>query len=118
MSLVSSKLFRLQALSILIFTPLVVCCSKRSTSSGGTEPGEGTKTCYVEKFRVLRALAVDPTDANLVYVGVEGRGVFKTTDAGKTWQHLDPAKPNLELPLAWRRGALIQLLAKCCPERQ
>lgn len=85
MGLVSSKLFRLQALSIFMF--LVIGCSKRSTSSpdSSTEPGEGTKTCYVEKFRVLRALAVDPTDANLVYVGVEGMGVYKTTDAGQTW---------------------------------
>ncbi len=45
-----------------------------------------------------RALAVDPKDPNIVYLGIDGDpsdgnaggGLFKSTDGGKTWAH--PAK--------------------------
>jgi photosystem II stability/assembly factor-like uncharacterized protein len=45
-----------------------------------------------------RALAVDPKDPNIVYLGIDGDpsggksggGLFKSTDGGKTWTH--PAK--------------------------
>src|SRR6266498_1725361 len=66
------------------------------------------------------ALEVAPSDPNVIYVGMgdlitggginEGDGVYKSTDAGKTWQHLglddtrqipsilvDPKDPNLVL---------------------
>src|SRR5438477_8189314 len=66
------------------------------------------------------ALEVAPSDANVIYVGMgdliaggginEGNGVYKSVDAGKTWQHLgldgtrqipsilvDPRDPNLVL---------------------
>src|SRR6202012_937106 len=65
----------------------------------------------------IGAIAVAPSDANVVYVGTGepdirsqhsyGIGVFKSTDAGKTWHHIglpetrqigkivvDPADPN------------------------
>src|SRR6267378_990249 len=64
------------------------------------------------------AVEVAPSDPNVIYVGMgdlisggginEGNGVYKSTDAGKTWQHLgldstkqipailvDPRDPNL-----------------------
>jgi photosystem II stability/assembly factor-like uncharacterized protein len=66
------------------------------------------------------ALEVAPSDPNVIYVGMgdlitggginEGNGVYKSSDAGKTWQHLgldatkqipsilvDPKDPNLVL---------------------
>src|SRR5881396_1890310 len=66
------------------------------------------------------AVEVAPSDPNLIYVGMgdlisggginEGNGVYKSVDAGKTWQHLgldgtrqipsilvDPRDPNLVL---------------------
>src|SRR5438132_3880963 len=66
------------------------------------------------------ALEVAPSDANVIYVGMgdliaggginEGNGVYKSVDAGKTWQHLgldgtrqipsilvEPRDPNLVL---------------------
>ena len=66
------------------------------------------------------ALEVAPSDPNIIYVGMgdlitggginEGNGVYKSTDAGSTWQHLglddtrqipsilvDPKDPNLVL---------------------
>lgn len=33
----------------------------------------------------FRALAIDPFDANIIYVGSEGNGVFKSVDGGSTW---------------------------------
>jgi photosystem II stability/assembly factor-like uncharacterized protein len=60
----------------------------------------------------IGAVEVAPSDPNIIYVGTgsvnEGNGVYKSTDAGKTWQHLgmertraiptmvvDPRNPDL-----------------------
>ncbi|MFC1651562.1 WD40/YVTN/BNR-like repeat-containing protein [Patescibacteria group bacterium] len=37
---------------------------------------------------VFNSLVISPTNPNIVYVGSEGNGIFKTTDGGKTWQWL------------------------------
>jgi photosystem II stability/assembly factor-like uncharacterized protein len=71
----------------------------------------------------IAQIAIDPHDANVAYVAAEGRiyannaerGIYKTTDGGKTWQHvlaiddttgassvaIDPANPNTVLAGAW-----------------
>jgi photosystem II stability/assembly factor-like uncharacterized protein len=51
-----------------------------------------------EAFASVGAIAVAPSDANVIYVGTGeaclrgnisyGNGVYKSTDAGKTWMHL------------------------------
>ncbi len=38
-----------------------------------------------EWYRTDRTLVVDYTNPNIMYVSVEYKGVFKTTDGGKTW---------------------------------
>jgi photosystem II stability/assembly factor-like uncharacterized protein len=71
----------------------------------------------------IGAVAVAPSDPNVIYVGTgdiitggainEGNGVYKSTDAGKTWQHLgldatkqipsivvDPSNPDIVLVAA------------------
>jgi photosystem II stability/assembly factor-like uncharacterized protein len=70
-------------------------------------------------------IVIHPTDANIVYVASAGqewvenemRGVFKTTDGGKTWAHvlkispktgvndlaMDPKDPNTLYAGAWQR---------------
>lgn len=101
------------ALSILLATTaMIMSCEKKNkdkkddssgtvptesgepgTTSSGQEggPPEGSQEITMEcqtysfPFRTNRALAVDPTDADTVYVGVEQKGVFKTTDGGATW---------------------------------
>ena len=34
----------------------------------------------------LNTIAVDPTDTSIIYTGSANGGIFKTTDAGKTWK--------------------------------
>ena len=74
----------------------------------------------VKEASSVGAIEVAPSDPNIIYVGMgdlitggginEGNGVYKSTDAGKTWKHLgldetkqipsilvDPKDPNLVL---------------------
>ena len=74
----------------------------------------------VKEASSVGSVEVAPSDPNVIYVGMgdlitggginEGNGMYKSTDAGKTWQHLglddtkqipailvDPKNPNLVL---------------------
>jgi len=77
----------------------------------------------LEATRNIHRILIDPNDSNTVYVGAIGspwgahpeRGVFKTTDGGKTWRHIlktnghsgvadmvmDPSNPNKILVAMW-----------------
>lgn len=77
----------------------------------------------LEKTRHIHRVIIDPTDPNIVYVGAIGspwgehpeRGVFKTTDGGKTWNKIlftnnksgvgdmvmDPSNPNKLIVAMW-----------------
>jgi Tfp pilus assembly protein PilF/photosystem II stability/assembly factor-like uncharacterized protein len=71
-----------------------------------TESSIGTSTALIDAN--ARALAIDPLTPTTLYVGIEGRGVFKSTNAGKSWNAIntgitcssvyvlaiDPASPN------------------------
>ena len=83
----------------------------KSTDAGKTWTNMGLKDSHH-----IGRIVIDPKDPNVVYVAAVGRlwghnkerGVFKTTDAGKTWTHslfvdeqtgaqdvaLDPSDPN------------------------
>lgn len=85
--------------------------------------GKTWKSMGLEKTRHIHRLIIDPTDPNTVYVGAIGspwgehpeRGVFKTTDGGKTWNKIlfannktgvadmvmDPTNPNKLLVAMW-----------------
>ena len=43
----------------------------------------------------VKALVVDPNDSQTVYAGIDGAGVFRTTDGGITWAEVggDVADP-------------------------
>ncbi len=43
----------------------------------------------------VTALAVDPTNANIVYLGGAEGGVWKSTDGGTTWTPLTDSQPSL-----------------------
>lgn len=77
----------------------------------------------LENTRHIHRVIIDPTDPNTVYVGAIGspwgihpeRGVFKTTDGGKTWNKIlfqnnktgvgdmvmDPTNPNKLIVAMW-----------------
>ena len=41
-----------------------------------------------DRDAVFRSLAIDPFDADIVYVGSERNGIFRSTDGGNTWEWL------------------------------
>ena len=85
--------------------------------------GRSWKNVGLRKSRQISRILIDPSDPNLVYVGVLGhaygpsaeRGVYKSTDGGETWRHtLDKgpevgisdmaiaiAKPNILFAATW-----------------
>ncbi|MGH9857004.1 MAG: WD40/YVTN/BNR-like repeat-containing protein, partial [Acidobacteriota bacterium] len=74
----------------------------RNSSSIGTglykttDGGENWQLIGLEKSERIARIAIDPKNSNTVYVAVPGhlwnanedRGLYKTTDGGKTWQKI------------------------------
>ncbi len=85
--------------------------------------GKSWKSMGLEKTRHIHRVIIDPTNPDIVYVGAIGspwgehpeRGVFKTTDGGKTWEKvlfvnnktgvadlvMDPTNPNKLIAAMW-----------------
>ncbi|MCB0373421.1 MAG: hypothetical protein KDD31_10455, partial [Muricauda sp.] len=85
--------------------------------------GKTWKSMGLEKTRHIHRVIIDPTNPDVVYVGAIGspwgehpeRGVFKTTDGGKTWEKIlfannktgvadlvmDPTNPNKLIAAMW-----------------
>lgn len=85
--------------------------------------GKTWKAMGLQKTRHIHRVIIDPTNPNVVYVGAIGspwgehpeRGVYKTTDGGKTWNQIlfannktgvadmvmDPTNPNKLIVAMW-----------------
>jgi photosystem II stability/assembly factor-like uncharacterized protein len=85
--------------------------------------GKSWTSMGLEKTRHIHRVIIDPTNPDVVYVGAIGspwgehpeRGVFKTTDGGKTWEKIlfvnnktgvadlvmDPTNPNKLIAAMW-----------------
>ncbi|MEW6364470.1 MAG: glycosyl hydrolase [Acidobacteriota bacterium] len=76
-------------------------CTRNSVSVGAgvyrtTDAGDNWTLVGLEATERISRIIVDPTDSKIVYVAATGhlwdsneeRGVYKTTDAGKTWQRV------------------------------
>lgn len=57
------------------------------TSQGGWLPGNGR----------INEIAFHPTNANIIYAGAAGGGLWKTTDGGSTWASITDGMPNLSI---------------------
>ena len=62
------------------------------TAIGPRPTGGGSNS--VTSGRVI-AIAIDPRDNNVVYIGAAEGGVWKTTDGGQTWTPLTDNQPSL-----------------------
>ncbi|MGA0212498.1 MAG: WD40/YVTN/BNR-like repeat-containing protein, partial [Flavobacteriaceae bacterium] len=87
------------------------------------DAGKTWQSMGLEKTRHIHRIIVDPTNPNVVYVAAIGspwgehpeRGIFKTSDAGKTWEKIvyvntktgaadlimDPTNPNKLIAALW-----------------
>ena len=103
-------------------------CVRNSVSVGTgvyktTDGGESWQLMGLEDSERISRILIDPKDPNTVYVAALGhlwddneeRGLYKTTDGGKTWQRilfvnertgcadveLDPQQPNILYAAMW-----------------
>jgi photosystem II stability/assembly factor-like uncharacterized protein len=90
-----------------------------------TDAGETWTRVGLETSEHIGEIVIDPRDTNVVYVAVQGplwssggdRGIFKTTDGGKTWKNvlnispdtggnglaMDPNNPSVLYATTWQR---------------
>ena len=93
-----------------------------------TDGGKTWKNMGLENTMTIGRIRINPKNSNIVYVAATGhewtpneeRGLFKTTDGGKTWEKilyidemtgvfdllLDPGKPNTVYCTTWERMRL------------
>lgn|GEM_PF-980586 len=63
--------------------------------------------------RIDEAFAIDPRNSNVLYLGVEDYGIYKSTDAGATWNRSSsgligfPRKDNPKLPCISELGKIV-----------
>lgn len=111
--------------------------SQRSVSMGdgvykSIDGGKSWKNAGLEKSEHISKIVVDPRDSNVVYVAAQGplwapggdRGLYKTTDGGKTWKAvltisentgvtdvvLDPSNPDVLYAAAYQRRRHVYTL--------
>ncbi len=117
--------------------------SQRSVAYGdgvykSDDNGKSFRKVGLEKSEHIGRLAIDPRDTNIVYVAAQGplwgaggeRGLFKTTDGGKSWKNilnisentgvtevvLDPSNPDTIYAASWQRRRHVWTLINGGPE--
>jgi photosystem II stability/assembly factor-like uncharacterized protein len=117
--------------------------SQRSVSYGdgvyrSDDGGKSWQNLGLKKSEHIGRVVIDPRDSKVVYVAAEGplwgpggdRGLYKTTDAGKTWKAvltisentgvvdvaIDPANPDILYAAAYQRRRHVFTLIDGGPE--
>lgn len=117
--------------------------SQRSVSMGdgvykSLDGGKSWKNVGLQKSEHIGKIAVDPRDSNVVYVAAQGplwapggdRGLYKTTDGGKTWKAVltisentgvsdvvfDPSNPDTLYAASYQRRRHVFTLIDGGPE--
>lgn len=117
--------------------------SQRSVAYGdgiyrSDDGGKNWQNLGLKKSEHIGRVVIDPRDSKVVYVAAEGplwgpggdRGLYKTTDAGKTWKavltisentgvvdvQLDPTNPDIVYAAAYQRRRHVYTLIDGGPE--
>ena len=117
--------------------------SQRSVGYGdgvykSDDGGKSWKNAGLKTSEHIGRIAIDPRDSNVVYVASQGplwgpggeRGLYKTTDGGKTWKQalkisddtgvtdvaIDPGNPDVLIASAWQRRRHFYTLVNGGPE--
>jgi len=117
--------------------------SQRSVGYGdgvykSEDGGRSFRKVGLEKSEHIGRIAIDPRDSKVVYVAAQGplwssggdRGLYKTTDGGKTWKAvlsfsentgvtdvaLDPSNPDIVYAASWQRRRHFYTLINGGPE--
>jgi photosystem II stability/assembly factor-like uncharacterized protein len=100
--------------------------------------GKSWKNMGLKKSEHIARILIDPRDSNVVYVAAQGplwsaggeRGLYKTTDGGKTWNAvlsisentgvsdvvMDPSDPDVLYASTWQRRRHVWTLVSGGPE--
>lgn len=75
------------------------------TSGVPPDPPDGfvtpaTSTQSGDYARVL-CMAIDPVDNNIIYLGTDGGGIFKTTDGGTNWSQVGVPEKSFTNGIVW-----------------
>ncbi len=117
--------------------------SQRSVGYGdgvyrSDDGGKSWRNLGLKKSEHIGRIVIDPRDSNVVYVAAQGplwsaggeRGLYKTTDGGKTWKavlpgtentgatdvSLDPSNPDTVYAATWQRRRHFYTLINGGPE--
>ncbi len=117
--------------------------SQRSVAYGdgvykSEDNGKSFRKVGLDKSEHIGRIVVDPRDSKVVYVAAQGplwgaggeRGLFKSTDGGKTWKSilnlsentgvsevvLDPSNPDIVYAASWQRRRHVWTLINGGPE--
>ncbi len=117
--------------------------SQRSVGYGdgvyrSDDGGKSWKNMGLKTSEHIGKIVIDPRDSNVVFVAAQGplwsaggeRGLYKTTDGGKTWKAvitvsentgvtdvvMDPSNPNTMYAAAWQRRRHFYTLVNGGPE--
>jgi photosystem II stability/assembly factor-like uncharacterized protein len=117
--------------------------SQRSVAYGdgvykSEDGGKSWKNVGLKNSEHIGRIVVNPQDSNIVYVAAQGplwtsggdRGLYKTSDGGKTWEHVlkisentgvtdvvvDPRNPNIVIASAYQRRRTFFTLINGGPE--
>ncbi|MEQ1932612.1 MAG: hypothetical protein ABL962_01850 [Fimbriimonadaceae bacterium] len=69
----------------------------RQSYSAGVSPASWVSVGPLNVGGRIRAVAIDPTNGNTIYIGAASGGIWKTTDLGVTWTPLNDFLPSLSV---------------------
>ncbi len=69
----------------------------RQSYSAGVSPSSWTSVGPLNVGGRIRAVAIDPNNANTIYIGAASGGIWKTTDLGVNWTPMNDFLPSLSV---------------------